>query len=84
MTNTWALEQVGELGNIRERLGAKDRYDTSQDERINRMDARSLVREWAGWHIGDPSWADGVLNLYKKLENAKEQEDHRSENGKKA
>jgi hypothetical protein len=38
------------LGDIRQRLGAKDENDTSHDEQISRMSANEMFDEWCNWN----------------------------------
>jgi hypothetical protein len=66
-SNVEILDELGELGDIRQRLGAKDESDASRDHRINKMSATEIVRTYAGWHLGDGSWGGQILGLYKEL-----------------
>lgn len=34
--------------------------------------AEEAVEEWAGWHIGDPSWATSIIALLKEAERIEE------------
>lgn len=53
-----------DLGNIRQRLGAKDENDTSRDDEINAMSAEQLVAKKSGWELGDESWAESYIEIY--------------------
>lgn len=64
--NTEILEDV-DLADIRQRLGAKDENDTSRDERINQMTAEELVAKKSGWELGDESWAESYVEIYRQL-----------------
>lgn len=66
-TNVEKLEGLGILGDVRERLGAKDGEDTLFDERINSMSARELIGEYTGWVLGSSSWADTILDIFAEL-----------------
>lgn len=61
------LDQLGILGGIRQRLGAKDENDTSFDQRIEGMSNRRLVALDTGWELGDESWANNIFHLLDEL-----------------
>lgn len=65
------LEEMGILGDIRERLGAKGENDTSRDTRITNMDIKESVAAWSAWHLGDESWANDIIGKYQTLHNQK-------------
>ena len=69
MTNIEKLEQVGILGDVRQRLGADDKNDTSKDNRINAMDSSELVAKWSGWNLGDEGWWNTMKYYFDELEN---------------
>lgn len=56
MTNVEKLKIVGFLGEVRQRLNAKDAEDESRDIRINSMDNSELIATYCGWILGDKSW----------------------------
>lgn len=56
-----------DLGDIRQRLGAKDENDPSRDLRINSMTAEELVAAKSGWELGDESWAESYIEIYRQL-----------------
>lgn len=68
MTNVEKLTQLGIIGDVRQRLGADDENDTSSDARINQMDNSQLVKQWAGWYLGDGSWWTTMKAYYDGLE----------------
>jgi hypothetical protein len=68
MTNVEKLEEVGILGDVRQRLGANDESDSSKDHKINEMDNERLVKEWCGWHLGDGSWWTSMKSYFDQLE----------------
>ena len=65
-TNVEELESIGELGNIRERIGAKDGNDASRDDEINSMLPEDIARAWSGWPIEDEE-ASSIISLYEKF-----------------
>ena len=68
MTNVEKLTQLGIIGDVRQRYGAENAVDTSQDEFINRQDNNSLVKAWAGWHLGYGEWWTQMKAYYDGLE----------------
>lgn len=68
MTNVEKLTQLGIIGYVRQSLGADDENDTCSDSRINQMDNTQLVKQWAGWHLGDGSWFTTMKAYYDELE----------------
>jgi hypothetical protein len=71
MTNVEKLTELGIIGDVRQRLGADDENDTSEDARINKLDNSRLVKEWAGWNLGDGSWWTSMKAYYDGLERLK-------------
>lgn len=67
MKNTEILEDLCILGDIRERLGAKDENDTSFDDKINKMDANRIAAEYSAWSIGDSAWWYSLKNIFDEL-----------------
>jgi len=68
MSNIQKLKKWGGiLGDIRQRLGAENENDASFDEKINEMDARSLVNAWSTWHLGYESWGEDIIDMYEFL-----------------
>jgi len=65
-TNIDKLEQMGILGDIRERLGIEEN-ETFMDDKINRMDAKKIAELWSGWNLGDESWAREIINIYEEI-----------------
>jgi len=68
MTKVEILKQIGIIGDIRQRLGAKDENDTQMDIRINVYSTDQLVKAWAGWQLGDGSWWTTMKSYYDKIE----------------
>jgi len=68
MTQIEKLEQVGILGEVRQRLGADDENDTAYDERINRMKNSDLIAKWSGWKLGDEGWWKEMKAMFDDLE----------------
>lgn len=33
------------------------------------MTPREAVKEWSGWHLGDESWADDIIDMYENPAN---------------
>jgi hypothetical protein len=64
--NTLILEDA-DLADIRQRLGAKDENDSSYDDRINKMTAEELVAKKSGWELGDESWGESYVEIYRQL-----------------
>lgn len=71
MTNVEKLEELGMLGNVRQRLGAKDEDDTSQDEIINEMTNQELVERDSAWELGSEQWAADIIHNYNELNKMK-------------
>ncbi|MDP5216727.1 hypothetical protein Q5Y75_05810 [Ruegeria sp. 2205SS24-7] len=46
---------------VREACKERGRMD---DENLTPLVA---MREWSGWHLGDPYWADTIINLYEEM-----------------
>ncbi len=65
-TNVDLLDEA-DLDDIRRRLGAKNEGDTSRDEEINMMTAEELCAKKSGWELGDESWAEAYIYIYRKL-----------------
>ena len=67
------LREMRILGDIRERLGAKDSHDESRDGVIEMLSPRDLVATKFGWELGDNSWGYNIIDMYleitKELEN---------------
>jgi hypothetical protein len=74
MTNVEKLQQLGILGDVRERLGAENENDESQDAKINKMTPHQIVKEWCAWKIGDGWWWSEMKSYFDSLssENNKE------------
>lgn len=73
MTNVETLKESGQLGAVRQRLGAKNESEDSFDEEINELSSIEIVEAYAGWHLGDGGWATALITLYGKLEEGKGQ-----------
>ena len=71
MKNVDFLELSGDIGDIRERLGAENEDDESFDEQINAMSSKEICMAWSGWNLGDGSWAKEIINMYLELEKTK-------------
>lgn len=67
MTNVEKLEELGIIGDIRQRLGGEDEHDTSKDNKINSMDRDQLIELWCGWVMGDGSWWITMKAYYDRL-----------------
>lgn len=52
---------------VRQRLGAKDELDTSEDERIKTLSPKELIAKFTGWHLGDEDWGRIIIDYYDKL-----------------
>ena len=66
MRMTAILEELGILGDIRERLGAEDSEDTSFDKQINSMTPDELMSEWSAWVLGSYEWLD-MKRMYEVI-----------------
>jgi hypothetical protein len=73
MTNIEKLEIIGELGSVRQRLGAKDENDERKDALINTLSNHELVNKICGWELGDGSWWDDLKHSFDELENLDKQ-----------
>lgn len=61
------LRDLGILGDIRQRLGAKDEHDSSFDDEIDFMTAYEIMSEWSAWKFGsDELWKD-MYRKYNRL-----------------
>ena len=67
MTNIEKLNELGILGVVRQRQGAKDQNDDIYDDYINKMDNSELIEQWCGWHLGDGSWWTDMKYKFDKL-----------------
>lgn len=38
------------------------------DSEISKMSDREMVRQYAGWHLGDPTWGDDFFDLIESLQ----------------
>lgn len=65
-TNVEILDEA-DLGDIRQRLGGLDEDDNRRDHLINEMSAEELVAKKCGWEIGDESWAESYIEIYRQL-----------------
>lgn len=74
MTNVEKLQELGILEDLRERLGAEDGADTSQDAKINKMTANHIVKEWCEWQIGDKRWWVCMKYYYDELSKCEQDE----------
>lgn len=68
------LKKMGILGDIRQRLGAKNEEDTSFDKTIEMMSTRDIVAAEYGWELGDNSWGYNIIDLYLRLTKALDKE----------
>lgn len=50
-----------EVADLKERLGK------GYSVRIQEMSAEDIVAEYAGWHLGDPSWGREFIAMYRRL-----------------
>jgi len=73
MTNIEALQQIGILGDIRQRMGANDENDAKQDEEINRLDPDDLIAKDAGWKLGNEEWWWDMFDKYNDLVEVKKE-----------
>lgn len=74
MNNVEKLKHVGILAGVRQRLGAEDDHDKSEDERINRMTNTALIGACCGWDLGDESWWRNMkanFDMLEQLDNSK-------------
>jgi hypothetical protein len=69
------LQELGILGDIRQRLGAEDEKDNSKDDKILKLTAQQLVAKHCGWHLGDETWAHDFISLYNKIKEFEEKID---------
>ena len=60
MTNIEILENIGVLEDIQNRL------HISSDE-VNDLSPEECVEAWAGWNLGDESWATEIIRIYEIL-----------------
>lgn len=61
------LRDLGILGDIRKRLGAKDEHDSSFDNQIDLMTADEIMSEWSAWKLGSAEWWKDMNRKYNRL-----------------
>jgi hypothetical protein len=61
------LRDLGILGDIRKRLGAKDEKDSSFDNQIDLMTADEIMSEWSAWKLGSSEWWKDMNRKYNCL-----------------
>ncbi len=61
---TLSIEEIGYLGEIRQRLGLNEN-DPRRDTEIEQMSPMRRVRIIAGWYLGDPAWADEFKQYFE-------------------
>ena len=61
------LRDLGILGDIRQRLGAKDEHDSSFDKQIDSMSEDELISEWSAWKLGSSEWWKTMNRMYNRL-----------------
>ena len=69
MVNYLIHNQPEVLGAVRQRLGAKDENDTSQDSIINKLTPMEIMAKWCGWYLGDESWGATIIGYYERIKN---------------
>lgn len=67
VTNIEKLDDLGILGDVRQRLGADDENDTQFDDRINGMPNKKLIALHCGWVLGDESWWNDFKYKFDEL-----------------
>jgi len=80
MTNVEKLKELNILEDIQNRVSGWDweEVKTCQEKvaninaRIDKMDPKQIMGLWSGWHIGDPSWATTIIDLYEELKKTAE------------
>jgi len=71
MTNIEKLKSQGNaLEEIRQRLGAKTKSDSSFDSQINEMSPKEIASTWAAWHLGY-DWGEIIIDLYEHMKKEK-------------
>lgn len=74
MNNVEQLTKLGILSDVQQRVGDFYDYEATPEqiegvnEIINRMSPLDLVKAWAGWELGDESWATIIIRYYEKLQ----------------
>lgn len=71
MENTKILDNIGILGEIRQRLGCENENDTHKDKSINKMSANEIIKEYAAWQIGDGHWWTMLKSHFDAIERMK-------------
>ena len=61
------LKDLGIIGDIRQRLGAKDEQDSSFDKQIDSMTADEIMSEWSAWKLGSSEWWKDMNRMYNRL-----------------
>jgi hypothetical protein len=61
------LRDLGILGDIRQRLGAKDENDSSFDNQIDSMTADEIMSEWSACKLGSSEWWKDMNRKYNRL-----------------
>jgi hypothetical protein len=64
---THKLNELGILGDIRQRLGGEDENDSSLDSQIDLMSAHDIISEWSAWKLGSSEWWKQMNNMYNSL-----------------
>lgn len=59
----------GILSGVRKQLNRDTSYsdETSKNNAIELMDAKTLMVKWAGWHLNSEKWGSDVINSYEKM-----------------
>lgn len=65
--NIKKLEDLYMLGDIRQRLGADDENDSSCDDKIIAMDARTATSAYVGWSLGNDEYGNDTIDKYTAL-----------------
>lgn len=68
MTNVEKLKKLNIIGDVRQRLGAKDENDEEFDKEINDMDSSYIIECWSGWNLGHGSWWTTMKYYFDELE----------------
>ena len=61
------LKDLGILGDIRKRLGAKDEHDSSFDNQIDSMTEDEIMCEWSAWKLGSSEWWKDMNSIYNRI-----------------
>ena len=64
----------GVLRGARQRLGAEDGLDTSQDHHIIKASPMQIISWYSGWKLGDDEWGRSFVQSYLDMVDAEKRD----------